>query len=295
MPIAATPLSLEQLRDIIVAAYPETRKGRFRLMTQGWDSVAVDVDDRLIFKFPREAHAEAALLMEARLLEVIRPAVDMPVPELTMHETPRIFSRHVKLAGEHLLTEHYDALGEADRQRLADRLGLFYAQLHAIDPALLRAAGAGPVESIATAEEIAPHALPLLPDHLRPLAERTLTAWAELPSDPYGQIYGYFDGHGWNMAFDHASATLNGVYDFADSGFGPLHQEFIYSSFISPELTERIVGRYETETGKRLDRERIHLTTGAHRLWELAQEAGNPETHATMIASVGAWAAGLRR
>lgn len=294
MPIAATPLPLEQLCDIIVAAYPETRHGRFSLLTEGWDSVAVDVDDRLIFKFPREAHAEAALLMEARLLSVIGPAVDMPVPELTMHQTPRIFSRHIKLAGDHLLTEHYDALTAADRQRLADGLGVFYAQLHAIDPALLRAAGAGPTEAIATAEAIAPDALPLLPDHLRPLAERTLTGWAELPPDPYGESYGFFDGHGWNMAFDHATATLNGVYDFADSGFGPLHQEFIYSSFVSPELTERIVSRYEAETGKRLDRERIDLTTGAHRLWELAQEAGSPETHATMIASVEAWVAGRR-
>lgn len=294
MPIAATPLPLEQLRDIIVAAYPETRHGRFSLMTEGWDSVAVDVDDTLIFKFPRAAHAEQALLMEARLLDVIRPAVDMPVPELTMHETPRIFSRHAKLAGEHLLTEHYDTLGAADRQRLADRLGEFYAQLHAIDPTLLRAAGAGLVEPIATAQAIAPTALPLLPDHLRPLAERTLAAWAELPPDPYGESYGFFDGHGWNMAFDHASATLNGVYDFADSGFGPLHEEFIYSSFVSAELTEAIVRRYEAETGKRLDRERIELTTGAHRLWELAQEAGSPETHEIMIAAVAHWAASAR-
>lgn len=294
MPIAASPLDLEQLRDIIVAAYPETRDGRFSLLNEGWDSVAVDVDDRLIFKFPREAHAEDALLMEARLLTVIGPAVDMPVPELTMHHAPRVFSRHVKLAGEHLLAEHYALLSEAARDRLADRLGLFYAQLHAIDAARLRAAGAGPAEAIAPADTIAAGALPHLPHRLRGLAERTLAAWADLPPDPYGESYGFFDGHGWNMAFDHASATLNGVYDFADSGFGPLHQEFIYSSFVSPELTERIVRRYEAETGKRLDRERIDLTTGAHRLWELAQEAGSPETHEVMIAAVENWAAGAR-
>ncbi|UXN73682.1 aminoglycoside phosphotransferase family protein [Devosia sp. A8/3-2] len=290
MPIAAALLSSDQLRDIIVADHPDTNGGRFSLLTEGWDSVAVDVDDRLIFKFPHEPRAEAALMMEARLLEVIRPAVDMPVPELTIHHTPLIYSRHAKLAGEHLLTEHYGQLGEAERERLADILGLFYAQLHAIDPARLRAAGAGPIEAIASADTIAAGAMPLLPDALRAVAERALTGWAALTPDPYGQTYGFFDGHGWNMAFDHASATLNGLYDFADSGFGPLHEEFIYSSFVSADLTERIVRRYEIETGKRLDRERIHLTTGAHRLWELAREADNPEMHAMMIEAVEAWA-----
>ncbi|KFC67344.1 Phosphotransferase enzyme family protein [Devosia sp. LC5] len=294
MPIAAAPLSLDQLRDIIVAGHPETRGGRFSLLTEGWDSVAVDVDDRLIFKFPREPRAEAALMMEARLLDVIRPAVAMPVPELTIHQTPLIYSRHAKLAGEHLLTEHYGRLSEGERQRLADKLGVFYAQLHAIDPAPLRAAGAAPIEAIATADAIAAGALPILPDHLRALAEQALAGWAALTPDPYGETYGFFDGHGWNMAFDHASATLNGVYDFADSGFGPLHEEFTYSSFVSADLTGRIVRRYETETGKQLDRERIHLTTGAHRLWELAQETGSPETHAIMIAAVEAWAASAR-
>ena len=52
--------------------------------------------------------------------------------------------------------------------------------------------------------------------------------------------------------------------------------------------------RYEIETGKRLDRERIHLTTGAHRLWELAQEAGSPETHAIMVQAIETWASGAR-
>ena len=46
---------------------------------------------------------------------------------------------------------------------------------------------------------------------------------AAMPPDPLGTVYGFFDGHGWNMAFDHARGRLNGIFDFGDSGFGPLH------------------------------------------------------------------------
>ena len=113
---------------------------------------------------------------------------------------------------------------------------------------------------------------------------------AALPPDPLGVTYGYFDGHGWNMAFDAGTERLNGVYDFADSGIGPLHQEFIYSSFIATDLTERIVSRYEQRSGRRLDRDRIALLTGAHRLWELAVEAGQAAPVADMLAAVERWA-----
>ncbi len=92
-----------------------------------------------------------------------------------------------------------------------------------------------------------------------------------MPPDPHGVTYGFFDGHGWNMAFDATAQRLNGVYDFGDSGFGQLQQEFIYSNMISPDLTERIIGRYETLTGRALDRERIALLFEVLRLSELAQ------------------------
>jgi hypothetical protein len=95
-------------------------------------------------------------------------------------------------------------------------------------------------------------------------------------------VYGFFDGHGWNMAFDFDTLRLNGIYDFADSGLGSRHQEFIYTNLISPDLTERVVRAYETCTGLALDRRRIAILTGAHRLSEVA-EVANDATHAPMI------------
>ncbi len=100
-------------------------------------------------------------------------------------------------------------------------------------------------------------ALPLLPAAWRERAERLVREYAKLPADPLGSIFGFFDGHGWNMAFDSEAGRLNGVYDFADAGIGPLHQEFIYSAFIDADLTERIVAAYERFSGRRLKRRRM--------------------------------------
>lgn len=285
-------MTLEELRPVIVGAFPELRSGRFTLLTAGWDCIAVDVDDRLIFKFPRDAAAREALAAEASLLAVIRPAVTMPVPELALHAGPPLFSRHAKLPGAHLVTAQYDRLPEDRRDALAADLARFYAELHSLPAATMEAAGAGPVEAWLAPDAILGRASPLLPPALRPWAERTVALWQDLPPDPCGTTYGFFDGHGWNMAFDHARGRLNGIYDFGDSGFGALHREFIYSNWIGPDLTRRIVARYEALAGRPLDRRRIDLLTGVHRLSELATLAADTDHVGMARAAVAGWAAG---
>ena len=273
---APSPLDPETLRAVIVKVFPDLAGGAFTPQTRGWDSVAIDVDDRLMFKFPRHEAGRAGLVREAALLAIIHPALTLPTPNMTLHQGPPhdgppLFSRHNKLRGDYLEPTLYAQLAEPARDRLAQDLALFYAQLHALPAAALEAAGAGPIKPWLGPEDILKTAWPVLTEPLRRYAERTIAAWCALPPDPYGATYGFFDGHGWNMAFDPAAQRLNGVYDFGDSGFGQLQQEFIYSNMISPDLTARIIGRYETLMGRLLDRERIALLFEVLRLSELAE------------------------
>lgn len=283
-------VDLDRLRAAILAAYPELSASRFRLLPEGWHSTAVDVDDRVVFKFPRGVVAEQALAREARLLAVVRTAVTMAVPDMVLHPGPPMFSRHGKIPGEQLLEEHYARLPEAARADLAGRLARFFAELHGLDRGAMARAGAMPVAAWQPPEAILERAVPALPRDLRRRAEDTVRDWQDMAPDPYGTTYGFFDGHGWNMAFDHARQRLNGIYDFADSGFGPLHQEFVYPGFVSPDLVERITGCYEGLTGRSLDRPRIRTLTGVLHLSELAEAAGDPALERTMVHYLARWA-----
>jgi aminoglycoside phosphotransferase (APT) family kinase protein len=285
-----TPLpGLEPLRAAIVIAFPELATSSLRLLMTGWSCLAVDVDERLIFKFPRNAKAEAMLVTEARLLSCIRPHVSMPVPDMTIHPGPPLFSRHTKLAGGFLDTDVYRGLAEGTRGRLGAELARFYADLHGLDTGLMTAAGARPLETWRGAEEILTRIGPVLSGELRPFAEQTLAAYRDLPPDPLGATYGFFDGHGWNMAFDAGRSRLSGIYDFGDSGIGPLHQDFIYSNMIARDLTVRIINGYEALTGRLIDRERVDVLTGAHRLWELSEAVGKPDDVVARLRSLTWW------
>lgn len=277
-------------RDAVIHAFPELSGASFRPLTMGFHSLALDADDRLIFKFPKGPEAERALRREARILAAVRPHLTMPVPDLMLIEDPTLFSRHTKIKGEHLLSEHYDKLSIAARETLAEELARFYAEIHALDPLLMRNAGATEILPWRPITEIRAKALPLMPDELRTLCERTIATYEQLSPDPLGMTYGFFDGHGWNMAFDHQKQRLNGVYDFADSGFGPLHQDFVYSSLIAPDLTRMIVDRYRRMTGRPVDAERISLLIGMHRLSDLAELAEDPHYVGMLLTHLALWA-----
>lgn len=292
---ALAPLDVEALKALIIKRFPDLAASDFTPQTRGWDSLAIDVDDRLMFKFPRHAAARAGLAREAALLAVIGPAVSLPTPNMTLHEGLEVhgaplFSRHDKLRGGYLEPGVYAALGEAARDRLAEDLAGFYAQLHALPAAAMAAAGAAAIKPWLGPDAILARAWPVLDDPLRRYAERVVGAWADLPPDPHGRTYGFFDGHGWNMAFDAEARRLNGVYDFGDSGFGDLQQEFIYARMIDADLAWRIVGRYEARTGRALERERIALLFEVLRLSELAEQADDPTWGPASLASVRALA-----
>ncbi|AKD56624.1 phosphotransferase family protein [Spirosoma radiotolerans] len=273
---------LEQLKAVIVSSFPQLGEASFTLLTQGWDSIAVDVDDRLIFKFPRDQESVDALRREATMLAVVHQQLTLPVPDLVFFDTAQPFSKHTKLKGDHLVTAQYELLGNQAKQRLAKELARFYGELHAIQPSLLQAAGALPLDPWPTPEVILAGIQPHLSNTLLIKAKKILDQWAHLPDDPYGIIYGFFDGHGWNMAFHHDRQQLVGLYDFGDAGFGELHQEFIYTNFISPDLTGRVMTEYEQLTGRQLDRERVSILTSVLLLVELA-DMGTDSDHATLV------------
>lgn len=260
----------------VLSANPELGGLSFNVLNAGWESVALDVADTYIFKFPRNAEAARSVEKEARLLSVVRPLIEMAVPDLELFPGPPMFSRHRKIPGSHLLEEDYSLLPESARQLLAEELANFYHQLHRLEPRLLAEAGAGVVPDWPSAEVIIRDLEVLLDPELHRLATAALSRWKELPPDPGGLVYGFFDGHGWNMAFDPAEQRLKGIYDFADSGFGDLHREFIYTDLISRDLTRRVVKAYQMVSGLVLDWERIDLLSGVLRLSDLAGESDHP-------------------
>jgi hypothetical protein len=262
---------------------PELVDESMTLHTEGWDSTAVEAGG-FLFKFPKTATATDRLRREARYLALIGPRVEMRLPELVIHESPEVFSEHRMIPGKMLFTREYELLTDRQRDAMASGLGQFYASLHAIPLRDAEGVGALRIPQWLDASTVLPTADAMLPAHLHTWSRRIFEAFAALPQDD--EIAGYFDGHGWNMAFDHERGVLNGIYDFADGGIGPRHREFCYANFVSPDLSERIITHYESATGQAIDRRTVALHSAVQRLSELDQSEKDADW---FIAGVVAW------
>ena len=255
-------------RAAIAAAHPDLATLPMVLHSRGWDSDAVEVAG-WIFKFPKRPEAIERLRLEARILEIVRPRVPLTVPDLRLHEAPMLFSEHRMIPGTIIETRDYDVLTEQQKQAMAAELAGLYAALHVIPVAEAAAIGVGPKPGWPVAEVALPILVERLPGEYHDYARRAFAAYEALPVED--DVFGYFDGHGWNMAFDHDRGVLNGVYDFADAGIGPRSREFTYSNLTSDDLTIRIVTAYNAATGQAIDLRTVAIRTAVQTLSELAE------------------------
>jgi hypothetical protein len=273
----------------IATYYPELAAANFETSTAGWDSLAL-IGGGMVFKFPRNQSAAEKLRREAQVLAILRPRVRMPLPELMLHRDGQgVFSAHAIIPGGHLLPKQYLKLENSAKAALAEDIAYFFADVHAIDPALFRGVGAMRLPPWPSINTIGKTALPLLPTAARAHYQGILDAYAALPPDPLGEIFGMFDCHGWNMAFDHQAQRLNGLYDFGDCGFGPLHLEFMTVGKVAHTLALRVAGFYGDATGRVLDTQRIRILSGMNRIIEITEESGNMDTPPEKVETALKW------
>jgi aminoglycoside phosphotransferase (APT) family kinase protein len=83
------------------ARYPDLPIQRYMVFTNGWDSLALALDDTWLVRFARRPDVEAQLAVESRLLPALAPALPAPIPRFELIGDPT--ERGPTFAGYRLL------------------------------------------------------------------------------------------------------------------------------------------------------------------------------------------------
>lgn len=255
-----------------------------KLILHATDSVVADVNDAWIFKFPRQESSAQQIEKEALVLAYFGTQLSLAIPRMTIHAKQYFYSCHAKVPGSVLTTQDYQNLTDDQRNALAETLAVFFSQMHATPMQSVQALHLekrGPWKPspaiIADVEEI-------LPAHILPYVRRTMERFDAENARREEEVVGHFDAHGENMAFDLTGGRLNGIFDFADVGIGDYHKELQAPSWISPDLTERIVPRYEALSGRTVNRDRLAINHAAAQIINVAFSKGiRPEVAAHFV------------
>lgn len=214
----------------IHAAYPELRIERMRLNDEGQYNDILIVNDDLIFRFPRHDEGIEKLAREIALLDRIRPALPLPIPEpiyrrLAPRAVGQVFAGYPLLPGESLWRETFAAITDpVVIGRLATQLAGFLRALHGI-----------PTDRVADVlpppdwrelwadleEEIQAVVFPHLPAAAQ---ERIAARFAAFLDDPGNFAFAPTVIHGdfgsGNLLWDVHAGEMTAVIDFASAGLG---------------------------------------------------------------------------
>ena len=223
----------------------------------------VMLNEQFIARFPKDAHAKERLVIEGRILELIRAGVEMPVPRFEYQAEDVAMYR--MLVGEPLTREVLLRQHEAVQDRLAEQLALFLSQLHAIPREVVELHTLGVSEAVRSLEDwsamfadVQRELFPFLWAHQK--------TWVQQLFAPvlHGQISLNYDPvliHGdlgvYHILYDPTQGRITGIIDFGTAGLGDPASDF---ACLIQALGERFLqhmARFSPAIAPALDRARF--------------------------------------
>jgi len=214
----------------IHAAYPALHIERMRLNDEGQYNDILIVNDDLIFRFPRHDEGIEKLEKEIVLLDRLRPALPLPIPEPTYRRlVPRVvgqvFAGYRMLPGEPLWRETAATIADpATTRRLATQLATFLRDLHGIPTD--RIAGLLPAADWRQLwddleGEIRSALFPHMPESAREQIAARFTAFRDDPATfAFAPTVIHGDFGSGNLLWDAQTGEMTAVIDFGSIAIG---------------------------------------------------------------------------
>ncbi len=225
-----------------------------------WSSSAV-VDGRFVAKFAWSEVRAIRLWREGMILQPLHPLrsleASLPTPELVVLSKDPALVVTRRVAGLPLTWEWASGLSSGETTEVAGQIAAFLVRLHGADIASV--VGDLPeVHPTAQADTSRLRArFPRLVDHRRAASVMGWCDWVDCVLDgrpPLPEVLVHGDLHGYNQAWDQASASLLVIVDFEESGVADRHFDLRYlpSNARGPELVLAVMAAYERISGQPL-------------------------------------------
>lgn len=129
---------MDSYKQYIKEALPNLSIHSYKQNEEGWDNVAVIVNDELLFRFPRKQEYALRIPLEKELCTLLSYSLhEIEVPKYHLFykkdtDTIPLCSYYALIHGEPLTTEIVAKLDEKERKLIITQLATFLAALHSI-------------------------------------------------------------------------------------------------------------------------------------------------------------------
>lgn len=274
----------EACLQLIEANFPQVEIRIVRAIDIGWDYFVLDVNDELIFRFPRRADVRVQLAWEMEILPMLARVLPVDVPRFEYVATdapggPPTFAGYPKIQGSPLDAQRLEEHGV--RAHVARDIGEALSALHSIplkglsdhpmsqNPAPKSAAGW--LDSYSSLFEFARRdVFPLLSPRAVRREEETWRHFLDDDSNfEFAPALVHQDLDGGHILTDYAMGAVVGIIDWGDCGLGDPALDFVgLLRGLGEGFVAEVMGCYRHQDSGIINRARFYgLVVPYHDIW----------------------------
>ncbi len=128
-------VGLKKAKEKIIEKYPEFKDSEFIEDNTGWANYVVKVDNKYIFRFPRNYPAYKVIKLEKQILvDLKRFEIEVPNFIFSCFEEEGPFVGYKMIEGEFFSKEKYEKLSKDKKEIFIKEMAVFLSNLHMLNP-----------------------------------------------------------------------------------------------------------------------------------------------------------------
>lgn len=269
---------LKNIQRVIASDFSELKIEKITLIDNGWDNVVVEINNDLIFRFPK--YNEVNFDVEVKILDFLKDKISLQIPKIKFLGKSFTYMGYPKIQGGNLTPEIFDSLNSEQKEKLTLDLANFLREMHSsISPDEAKIIGVED-ENLPSYSNSIKSVLPNKIDDKSVLdfMEATIKEYEGMMQEKVELVFLYNDLHTENMAFDATSKKLNGVFDFGDIMIGDVNMDFYPLYKFDPYFMKAVAEKYQELTSRKLNLRRMVIYGRINELSDLAELIDQPES-----------------
>ena len=261
--------------------FPQLRWKEHRVVTRGWDHTIIVLDEKIVFRFPKDRGYRAALRYEIQLLGYLKKKAGVGIPKYDYVSKDKSFAGYGMLTGRELTCSQFRRLSAWEEDAVARQLASFISTLHATPKTVITRCNVRTENREKAYEDLVRDTRELLFPRFREEEIRLVQEYfGELEgalNHDYSDVLVHSDLGSEHILWDSRSKQIN-IIDFSDRALGDGAIDFTGLLEYGAEFTEKVLDLYcGGKDGQMLERSQLYFKR-ASLLNMIASMHGSPCT-----------------
>lgn len=110
--------------------FPQIKWKKHRILTHGFDHIIIVLDEKIIFRFPKDKKYKSAFENEIQLLHYLKKKVRVGIPEYNYISKDKSIAGYDMVGGRELTLSRFRKLSASEKDTIAKQLAEFISTLH---------------------------------------------------------------------------------------------------------------------------------------------------------------------